>query len=113
MGANHFRDGHGVTKPERSWILYDCANSAQTLIITTTILPIFFPGQNTRLYHVADKVAATLRQGLLLHEIYKALNKPQAPVIGHPIGPEEIRARAADPRALLVWLRQTTLDLRG
>lgn len=78
-----------------------------------SVLPIFFPGQNTRLYHVADKVAATLRQGLLLHEIYKALNKPQAPVIGHPIGPEEIRARAADPRALLVWLRQTTLDLRG
>lgn len=78
-----------------------------------TVLPIFFPGQNTRLYHVADKVAATFRQGLLLHEIYKALNKPQAPVIGHPIGPEEIRARASDTRALLAWLRQTTLDLRA
>jgi UMF1 family MFS transporter len=31
-----------LTKEERSWILYDCANSAQTLIITTAILPIFF-----------------------------------------------------------------------
>ncbi len=31
-----------VTKEERSWILYDCANSAQTLIVTTAILPIFF-----------------------------------------------------------------------
>ncbi|MBX7257282.1 MAG: MFS transporter [Candidatus Hydrogenedentes bacterium] len=31
-----------VTKAERSWILYDCANSAQTLIVTTAILPIFF-----------------------------------------------------------------------
>lgn len=78
-----------------------------------TVLPIFFPGQNTRLYHMADKIAATFRQGLLLHEIYKALNKPQAPVIGHPIGPEDIRARAADPRALLAWLRQVTLDLRA
>lgn len=78
-----------------------------------SVLPIFFPGQNTRLYHMADKIAATFRQGLLLHEIYKALNKPQAPVIGHPIGPEEIRARAADPRALLAWLRQVTLDLRA
>jgi len=76
------------------------------------VLPIFFPGQNTRLYHVADKVAATFRQGLLLHEIYKALNKPQSPVIGHPIGPEDIRARAADPRGMLAWLRQTTLDLK-
>lgn len=78
-----------------------------------SVLPIFFPGQNTRLYHMADKIAATFRQGLLLHEIYKALNKPQAPVIGHPIGPEDIRARAADPRALLAWLRQVTLDLRA
>lgn len=78
-----------------------------------TVLPIFFPGQNTRLYHVADKIAATLRQGLLLHEIYRALNKPQAPVIGHPIRPEDIRARADDPRGLLAWLRQTTLDLKG
>lgn len=31
-----------MTKAERSWILYDCANSAQTLIITTAILPIYF-----------------------------------------------------------------------
>jgi len=78
-----------------------------------TVLPIYFPGHNTRLYHIADKVAATFRQGLLLHEIYKALNKPQAPVIGQPIAPEDIHARAVDPRGLLAWLRQTTLDLRG
>lgn len=31
-----------MTKAERSWILYDCANSAQTLIITATILPGYF-----------------------------------------------------------------------
>ncbi|MCB2117577.1 MAG: lysophospholipid acyltransferase family protein [Rhodobacteraceae bacterium] len=78
-----------------------------------TVLPIYFPGQNTRLYHIADKIAATFRQGLLLHEIYKALNKPQSPVIGAPISPESIRARAADPRGLLAWLRETTLNLKG
>lgn len=76
-----------------------------------TVLPIFFPGQNTRLYHVADKISATFRQGLLLHEIYKALYKPQAPVIGPPIPREEVSARAGDPRGLLVWLRETTLAL--
>ncbi len=78
-----------------------------------TVLPIFFPGQNTRLYHVADKLSATFRQGLLLHEIYRALNKPQAPVIGHPIGPEALRPWSDDPRGLLAWLRQTTLNLTG
>lgn len=77
-----------------------------------SVLPIYFPGQNTRLYHIADKVSATFRQGLLLHEIYKALNKPQAPVIGERIGPDVLGERIADPRRLLAWLRQTTLDLK-
>ncbi|SPH16620.1 hypothetical protein DEA8626_00130 [Defluviimonas aquaemixtae] len=75
------------------------------------VLPIFFPGQNTRLYHVADKLSATFRQGLLLHEIYRALYKPQAPVIGRPIQQEELRNWASDPRGMLAWLRKTTLAL--
>ncbi|MFW6288514.1 MAG: MFS transporter [Spirochaetota bacterium] len=31
-----------LTREERSWVLYDVANSAFTLIIVTTIMPIFF-----------------------------------------------------------------------
>lgn len=31
-----------MTKTEKSWIMYDWANSAYTLVITTAILPIFF-----------------------------------------------------------------------
>ncbi len=31
-----------LTKEERSWILYDVANSAFTLIVTTTFMPMFF-----------------------------------------------------------------------
>ena len=78
-----------------------------------TVLPIFFPGTNTRLYHIADKLSATLRQGLLLHEIYRALNRPQSPVIGHPISPEEIAATSLAATELLAWLRDKTLALRG
>ncbi len=77
-----------------------------------TVLPIFFPGQNTRLYHVADKISATFRQGLLLHEIYRALHKPQAPVIGDPITPDELTQWAGDARGLLASLRESTLALR-
>lgn len=77
-----------------------------------TVLPIYFPGTNTRLYHIADKLSATLRQGLLLHEIYRALNRAQSPVIGTPITPEEVKARGDDPRGLLLWLRERTLALR-
>ena len=31
-----------LSRPEKSWILYDVANSAFVLIVTTTLMPIFF-----------------------------------------------------------------------
>ena len=31
-----------LTRSEKSWILYDVANSAFVLIVTTTLMPIFF-----------------------------------------------------------------------
>lgn len=76
-----------------------------------TVLPIFFPGQNSRVYHIANKVSATLRQGLLLHEIAHALNKPQAPVIGAPIAPEVLREWTSNPRGFMAWMREQTLAL--
>lgn len=30
------------TKEEKSWMLYDCANSAYSLIIVTAVLPVYF-----------------------------------------------------------------------
>ena len=75
------------------------------------VLPVRFPGQNSRLYQLAALTSATLRQGLLLHEVVHALNRPQRPVIGAPIGPEEIRSRAANPRAFMAELRDRTLSL--
>jgi len=76
-----------------------------------TVLPVHFPGQNTRAYQIANRLSATLRQSLLLYEIRAALNKPQNPVIGPPIGPDETRKWASDPRGYLAYLRETTLAL--
>lgn len=78
-----------------------------------SVLPIRFPGGNSRAYYIADKLSATLRQGLLLHEIKGALNKPQSPVIGDPIGPDALAKYASDPRGMLAWLRQHTLSLKS
>ena len=41
MMVINIRDGH-MNRSERSWILYDWANSAYSLAITTAILPIYF-----------------------------------------------------------------------
>lgn len=76
------------------------------------IVPVRFLGQNTRIYLIANKVSATLRQGLLLHEIRAALFKPQRPVIGPAVGSDELAKWADDPRGMLAWLREMTLDLK-
>lgn len=77
-----------------------------------TVVPIRFPGQNSRAYQIANQVSPMLRQGLLVHEIVKACNKPQAPVVGHPIPQAEIEARADEPRKFMEWLRAHTLALK-
>lgn len=78
-----------------------------------TVVPCYFSGSNSRLYQIANRLSATLRQGLLLHEIVHSLDKPQAPVVGQPIAPAEVAERAGDPRAFMAWLRERTLALRG
>lgn len=76
-----------------------------------TILPIYFAGQNSRAFLIANKVSDTIRQGLLLYEIKRSLFKPQRPVIGHPIPAEELKNWEGNPRGFLAWLRERTLAL--
>lgn len=76
------------------------------------VLPIFFPGQNSRWFQIANKLSITIRQGLLLHEIAHAIGKPQKPEIGEPIGREVIDKWTDDPRGFMAFLRDTTLALR-
>lgn len=75
------------------------------------ILPIHFVGQNSRLYQISNKLSATLRQSLLLHEIKRALFKPQRPYIGAPIPASALDQWEGNPRGFLAWLRDHTLSL--
>ncbi|MCK4514228.1 MAG: MFS transporter, partial [Spirochaetaceae bacterium] len=61
------RAGQKLTKEERSWILYDVANSAFILIVVTTIMPIFFasvaasdlaPSRATALWGYTNTIAS-------------------------------------------------------
>ena len=74
------------------------------------VVPVFFPGQNSRWYQIANILSATLRQGLLLHEVVYALNKPQAPIVRAPIDRSEIAKWASNPRGFVAWLREKTLN---
>lgn len=76
-----------------------------------TVVPIFFPGSNSRFYQVASHISATLRQSLLLYEVHHSLDKPQAPIVGPAIPPEEWRPLTANQTAFMDWLRDRTLSL--
>ena len=75
------------------------------------VVPIYFPGSNSRWYQVANRISVTLRQGLLLHEVVKSCNKPQKPIVGPPISDEKMKMLQSDPRGFMTWLREHTLAL--
>lgn len=76
-----------------------------------TILPVYFAGQNSRWFMIANQIADSLRQGLLLYEIKRVLFKPQRPFIGAPLPPEVLEQFPRDPRGFLAWLREHVLSL--
>ena len=75
------------------------------------VVPIFFPGSNSRWYQMANQISPILRQAFLLHEIVHSCNKPQAPIVGHPISDERMEMLHKDPRGFMAWLREHTLSL--
>ena len=75
------------------------------------VVPIFFPGSNSRIYQIANQISATLRQGLLIYEVVHAMNKPQKPLVGSLIKQDEISVWKRDPRGFMRWLRERTLSL--
>lgn len=76
-----------------------------------TVVPVFFQGNTSRLFQVASHMHYTLRMGLLIKEFAKRVDTKVQVVIGDPIPPEEIRARATDSKELMDFLRKSTYDL--
>lgn len=93
---------------EREWNVF----TAQMIRRSgAAVVPIFFPGANSRAYQMANCISATLRQSLLLHEVVKSCNRPQKPVVGKPIDARQMKLLESDPRGFMAWLRDHTLSL--
>ena len=75
------------------------------------VVPIYFPGSNSRWYQIANRISATIRQGLLLYEVAKSCDHPQKPVVGDPISEDKLKMLETDPRGFMTWLREHTLAL--
>ncbi|MGI3209655.1 lysophospholipid acyltransferase family protein [Roseovarius tibetensis] len=93
---------------ERDWNVF----TAQMIRRSgATVVPVFFPGANSRWYQLANRVSSTLRQGLLLHEVVHSCNHPQKPIVGAPVSDARMEMLAHDPRGFMDWLRAHTLSL--
>lgn len=77
-----------------------------------TVVPIRFQGQNSRAYQIASLTSQTIRQGLLLYEVKHALDKPQRPIVGPPVTPEQIAHWGGNSSGLMARLRAETLALK-
>ena len=73
-----------------------------------TVVPVHFEGANSRLFHLASHLHATLRLGLLVREFKSRVDRPVRLSIGQPIPPEEIAACSGTQSDLMGWLRART-----
>jgi len=107
----------GVVMSSKTW--FGPAQEAEWNVFTAQLIrrsgakvvPLYFPGSNSRAYQIANKISAVLRQGLLLHEIVRSCHRPQAPIIGEVLSDEQMERLSSDPRGFMAWLRKHTLSL--
>ncbi|NWG45743.1 MAG: lysophospholipid acyltransferase family protein [Alphaproteobacteria bacterium] len=74
------------------------------------VLPVFFPGQNSALFHLASHLSMTLRLGLLFHETRRRAGSRVEIVIGPLLDPATLEG-AGDRRALTAFLRERVYGL--
>ena len=76
-----------------------------------TVVPIYFDGQNSRLFQIASHLHYTLRMALLIKEFRRRVDEPVRIVIGNPIPQAELDKFAQDPKGMMDFLRKATYDL--
>lgn len=74
------------------------------------VVPIFFDGQNSRLFQLMSHLHTTLRLALLINEFRARVDEPVNIVVGKPI-PREKLAQQTDPKTMMDFLRRETYRL--
>ena len=74
------------------------------------VLPMYFEGQNSQLYHIANKIGQTFRYSLMMYELKRKIGDEIKVHIGDLISFENIR-RIGDLKEITKYLRQKTYSL--
>jgi putative hemolysin len=77
-----------------------------------SVVPVYFEGQNSRLFQLTSRLAMGLRPSLLFREVVKKIGHEIGAHIGAPL-PYESLAPITDRRLLTDYLRQRTYALRA
>lgn len=75
------------------------------------VLPIFFHGQNSRLFQMASQVSMTVRLALIFHEVHRRIGTRLEIGIGDTI-PFETIANIGDKRGVMTLLRDAVHGLQ-
>lgn len=75
------------------------------------VVPVFFCGHTSRLFHIASHLHTTLRMGLLIREFHKRLDTPVQVVIGAPIDRDVLDPLSKDSKRMMDFLRKATYEL--
>ena len=82
------------------------------LLPGVTTVPVFFHGQNSRLFHLASHVHYALRIALLFRETLRRAGTRMSVSVGEPVSAAEL-AGIGPREAVVAELRRRTLSLRG
>ena len=74
------------------------------------ILPMFFEGQNSQLFHIANKIGLTFRYSLMMYELKRKIGHTINLHIGQVIS-SDIISKIGDLKAITKYIRNKTYDL--
>jgi putative hemolysin len=75
-----------------------------------TVIPVFFAGQNSPLFHFGSRIGLSYRLSLLAGEFFRRCGRPLDIHLGEPI-PYEAMAPLRDRHELMEWLRAEVFSL--
>lgn len=105
--VSRYRPGRGIEDPAWSSHVGSLVRRTQA-----TVLPVFFPGRNSALFHAAGLIHPRLRTGLLLREFCKQRGTRVPMRVGAPIPFAKLK-KFEDDNSLTKYLRIHTFVLAG
>tara|TARA_Y100000590_G_scaffold286849_1_gene322730 strand:+ start:8728 stop:9555 length:828 start_codon:yes stop_codon:yes gene_type:complete len=92
---------------EKEWKLYA---SKLSLKWNTPVLPMFFEGQNSSIFHIANKIGQTFKYSVLMYELCKKIGSDVNVHIGNLISYNKIKS-IGDLKQITKYLYDQTYDL--